>query len=385
MNDKPLKLCIWMNMPSHHQHGFFQALARFPNIDLAVRYYEEVSDERKHLGWNIDKVFMPYELDIHCDLNYALATMKDWKERIHIIPGFSSIFLNKLLELIINNNVKWIHWSERAGNKLAEILNFNYSVISIFYPTFLFLKGYYSFARKVNEYALGAFSQGITAKNDFLRWGIRADKISNLFYSIDTLKIKKDVFSQKQQNYKKSFCYVGSLSKLKGIDILLKAFSLLNFSEPWNLVLIGPDKRNGYFQRLASKYKINKKVSFIGQVTVNKVGSYLADSDVFILPTRFDGWGVVLNEASSLSKPIISTDQCGAAFHLIKNKVNGFRIKAGNVKQLQKSMQYYVDNPQQIIKHGNESYNMFKDYTPEKNAKRLSTAINYWNMNDNIN
>ena len=124
-----MKICIWMNMPSHHQSAFFKALTNRNDIDLQVRYYEKVPEIRKKLGWNDKDKLLENQAYID-SIDNITKSIPDWKERIHIIPGFSSSFLKDLISIVIDENVNWIHWSERSGVNLAKLLNFNYKLIN---------------------------------------------------------------------------------------------------------------------------------------------------------------------------------------------------------------------------------------------------------------
>jgi glycosyltransferase involved in cell wall biosynthesis len=59
-----------------------------------------------------------------------------------------------------------------------------------------------------------------------------------------------------------------------------------------------------------------------------------AAADVFVLPSRHDGWGVVVNEALGAGLPIIASDRTGAAHDLVQHGVNGFVTGAGDVEAL---------------------------------------------------
>ena len=64
------------------------------------------------------------------------------------------------------------------------------------------------------------------------------------------------------------------------------------------------------------------------------IAQWLRRADVLVLPSLFDGWGAVLNEGASAGKALISTTECGAAWHLIRHGDNGFRVQAGSEKAL---------------------------------------------------
>lgn len=368
-----LKLIIWMNIPSHHQTSFFKALGLEDSIDLEIRYFNKVSYDRKKMGWSVIKELPKKQQFIDkTKLSTALSTIPDWKERIHIVPGFSDKFLKDLITTIEKNNTKWIHWSERSGKPFTKLFKYNYSLVNFLYPIFLYVKGYKKYANKINNNALGAFAISELAKKDFLKWGVDESKIKLLNYALDPLPNidKKDLF-----NRKRVFMFVGLLTKHKGIGVLLEAFSKIEVKKNWILVLVGKDDSEGEYISIAQKLGILKNVIFTGTIKSDKINKYISNCDVFILPTLFDGWGAVLNEAASLKKPLISTDQCGAAYHLIKNDVNGFRVKSNSVDKLKKAMQFYIDNPKLINKHGNSSYEIIKEYTPEHNAILLVQNI----------
>jgi glycosyltransferase involved in cell wall biosynthesis len=99
---------------------------------------------------------------------------------------------------------------------------------------------------------------------------------------------------------------------------------------------------------------------------------------VLVLPSRFDGWGVVLNEGASMGLALISTGHCGAAYHLIQPGENGIRVNAGSVESLAAAMAAYTRNPELAAKHGRESVRISREYSPERNAKRFVAALETW-------
>jgi len=371
-----IKVCFWMNIPSHHQRDFFQALNVSSEIDLVVRYFKRVPKSRTKLGWEENIELLSYEKYVEQNLNSAISTIIDLEKRIHIVPGINEPFIAEVLDFLIDRNCKWVHWSERSGVNLANILNFNTVLFYLSRPLFLRLKGYHSYAKKINKYAIGAFAQGILAKKDFVKWGILDNRIEYLFYNINALQPPTDSVNSER----KIFCYLGALSRRKGTDTLIKAFSKLENHGNWKLLLIGPDQSNGQYLSLTKKLNLLDKIQFVGTIPVDQINKYIYESDVFVFPSRFDGWGVVLNEAASLSKPIIASDQAGSTHHLVINKKNGFIFEKGNQTKLAKAMQFYIDNPEQISKHGKESSNIFKTVTPEENVKRFIGAIKKWSQ-----
>ncbi len=118
--------------------------------------------------------------------------------------------------------------------------------------------------------------------------------------------------------------YLGRIHWIKGIDILLKACSrLVKGSGPKDflLILAGPD--DGYLAHsvsLSSSLNLKHKVIFIeGLYGNDKLEAYV-DADIFVLPSRYEIWGMTALEAIACGAPVVLTSSCGIAPYL-KDKV----------------------------------------------------------------
>ena len=373
-----MKICIWDPMPSHYGQHFYKVLSK--HIDLEVRYFEKVPKTRIDLGWNSYE-YLPNNQKYIESLDESIISLPDWKNRIHIISGYSFYFNKDLIKLFIKNNVKWAHWGERSGINLVKMIHFNYIMFDILYPLFIWARGYKKYAKLINRNALGAFAVGEASKKDFIHWGVNEHKIEILPYSINALSKPEESPPWFNADNEKYFIYLGNLNKRKGIGVLLKAFEKLNFRNrrnKWKLILAGKDESCGFYNKLSERYKISDKVIFTGHIKAGEINKHIYYADVFVLPTLFDGWGVVINEAISIGKPVISTSQAGASIHLIKNGKNGFIVNAKDVLTLKNAMQSFIDNPNLISAYGENSFKIFQEYSPESNSIRFIDAINKW-------
>lgn len=360
-----MKIAIWMNIPSHHQADFLDALKQI-GVDLVVRYYDpNVLKERQLLGWqqNFSEengVFIAPSLR-------ALETIPDYKDRVHIIPGYGSRFLLQLAGRLSRESVEWAHWSECSRPGLRWFLGF--------------ARKYY-YGKLVTRHALGAFAQGILAQDDFVRWGIPIEKIAMLSYAVKRPDSETSSSSYEQGILKdrKSFIYIGSLCRRKSTDILLKSFASIKPIDRrgWLLTLVGPDKSKGYYRKLASRLGIINDILFIDSVPNSHVWDFLKFAKVFVLPSRYDGWGVVLNEAASMGLALIGSDKAGASHHLISPGINGFRVRAGDADSLRSALLAYMHHPELAEKHGDSSLELSKYFTPDRNAQRFLDTIESW-------
>jgi glycosyltransferase involved in cell wall biosynthesis len=131
-------------------------------------------------------------------------------------------------------------------------------------------------------------------------------------------------------------------------------------------------------EKLAARLGVADRVLFRGVVPNAEIGSVMACCDVAVLPSRYDGWGVVLNEAASAGLALIASDGVGAAWHLVEPGVNGFRVARGSVRSLAAAMRVYVETPGLASEHGKRSLLRFEEFLPERNVERFVTTIDSW-------
>ncbi len=371
-----LKLCIWMNIPSHYQSAFFQALDAREEIDLRVVYFQAASSHRAAEGWKEGHEYQSFEASVAGALSpeEMLGEISDWQERIHIISGY---FCSDLIDWFCIHRTVWCPWSEMPGIRLAELLGYRMPLFRLLNP--LMLMGKRSEGRRIKQHALGAFGQGDLAHRAFQRMGVPNSKISNLYYVPNGLPEAEPCTQMVEfANGRKIFLAVGALCRRKGIDVLLKAFSQLK-DKTWCLVLCGLDRADGENQELAQKLGLLDQVFFLGPYPVDRISEVYVAADVFVLPSRFDGWGAVLNEAASLGLPLIGTDLCGGSWHVIDEGRTGFRVRASSVTSLVIAMKIYVEKPDLILEHGDTARSRFHEtFTPERNADRLVNALEAW-------
>lgn len=134
-----------------------------------------------------------------------------------------------------------------------------------------------------------------------------------------------------QANARVELLYVGQYIPRKGIDLLLRALPALPASG-WHLSLIGSGPLRDVLQAQAAGLRLAERVTFHPPMPNAAVVQRIAESDVLVLPSRFDGWGAVINEALTVGTPVVCSDRCGAA-DLIDD-TRGTVFAAGNVDDL---------------------------------------------------
>lgn len=154
----------------------------------------------------------------------------------------------------------------------------------------------------------------------YAHMGINVNKIKILPNGIDlshyTNLPRKGTFRAKYEIDKNEFMilYLGRINQIKGIDLLIKAFTKIsnNSIKKLRLVIAGPD--DGYLtqiKKLIQKKEIERQVVITGPLyDTDKLESYV-DADVYVLPSNYEIFGITVLEACACGTPVIVTDRCG--------------------------------------------------------------------------
>lgn len=152
----------------------------------------------------------------------------------------------------------------------------------------------------------------------------------------------------------------------KGYDTLMKVARSLKMENIGFFVL--GDEPTTEFVEWKNREKLDN-VHFIGFMDKDHIAEYYAASDIFVLFTRSDVWGLVINEAMAYSLPIITTNKCVAGLELVNEGVNGYIIPVGSDNLASKRIHYLIKNNIYRLM-GEESYKKIHDYSIEEMARQ---------------
>ena len=152
------------------------------------------------------------------------------------------------------------------------------------------------------------------------------------------------------------FLYVGRLDPEKGLDVLLRAFE----DVPGELVLVGSGTAETELRALA-----DDRVRFMGSLPRDEVAEWYRRADAFVLPSRSEPWGMVLNEAATAGLPLVATEGVGAARELVEDGINGFRVPVGDERALTEALHRLADDAAFRTAAGARSRELVARLTPE--------------------
>ncbi len=160
------------------------------------------------------------------------------------------------------------------------------------------------------------------------------------------------------------FISVGQFIYRKGYDILMRA--CVGLSKDVGIYIIGGEPTEEYVQ-LKNSLKLNN-IHFIGFKKKENLIEYYKAADAFVLPTREDIWGLVINEALTYGLPVITTDNCLAGLELVENGVNGYIVPVGDTVELRKKIELLSENLELSNYMASNAFGAMQTYTIEQEA-----------------
>lgn len=185
----------------------------------------------------------------------------------------------------------------------------------------------------------------------------------DLFSSFSQLKIKNDA------NIPKRFLYVGRYAKEKGIEDLWTAFIEMQKHHPtnWELWCLG----KGDIEPIQ-----HPKIKHFGFLQPCEMTEIIENTGVFVLPSSFEPWGVVVHEYASAGFPILCSDNVGANDMFLSDNINGFVFKAGNIEQLKEKLNKFTTMPEkELCDMAQKSFELASKLTPQIWADKLLKII----------
>ena len=142
---------------------------------------------------------------------------------------------------------------------------------------------------------------------------------------------------------------------------------------PWPLVCVGTGPHKTLLQKRPG-------IEDRGFIQPDDLPALMGEASAFILPSRREPWGVVVQEAAASGLPIICSEASGAGVNLVQDGYNGFVAENENVAHLaEKMIQLHGLSREQRRLMGERSFELSKQFTPERWAETLICGIERWN------
>ncbi len=340
-------------VPSPYQRDLFGALAAREDVDLSVYYMEPESPDSP---WP-EKPLRPFEQvlpgfwlplgEARGHVNWKLPDLS--QSQIVVLSSFTSLTGQWLMRAGLRGK-QWLFWGERLHRRSG-------------------IKGFIQRGLVLPiSNASGVVGIGHEAQEDYRQRFPRLKHFSvpyhcdiSQFFSIERSSDRGKPIT---------FFFCGQMIERKGVDLLLLAFEkLVSKGLDARLLLVG---REAELPRFLAEMTptARARIDYEGFQAPERLPEYFAKGDIFVLPSRYDGWGVVINQALAAGLPIITSKAVGAGLDLVENGFNGICVVPGDVEPLYLAMEVLAANPEMARQWGKRSRERAFDLTPEAGAEK---------------
>lgn len=216
-----------------------------------------------------------------------------------------------------------------------------------------------------------------------LSLGIRDEKIVLTPFVVDndwwlTEKQKVDVTINRQQwgipIDANVILFCAKLQPWKSPMELLRAFAKANLSNSY-LVFAGEGPLRDELEKESENLGIKDKVRFLGFVNQSQLPSIYTAANLFVLPSQYEPFGVVVNEAMLCGCPVIVSDKVGAREDLVQEGETGFVYPSGNIDALSRLLKNALEDKDKLEKMGIAAMERMQRWSPNDNVSALVEGI----------
>lgn len=321
-----MRLAFLTNIPSPYRVDFFNELGK--TCDLTVILEKGASDERddtwKSFAAINFKAIVLSGFKVATDKAFSPAVKKYLKQdafdHIIVCNTFTPTGMYAIRYMQVHNIPYWIEgdgaFLERRGVvKKAVKTRFIQGA-----------KGYFSTSETHDQYY-----EEFGAERDIIyRYPFSSVRDENVLDKPIAVSEKKQIRDTLNICEKAVVLSVGQFVYRKGFDILLQASS--NLASSIGIYIIGGTATKA--MRNYVKKNDLSNVHFLPFQRPEKLRDYYKAADVFVLPTREDIWGLVVNEAMSCGIPVVTTEKCISGLEMVQDGVNGFIVPCENSQAL---------------------------------------------------
>lgn len=347
-----MKVLFLTNVPSPYRVDFFNELGK--HCELTVLFEKQTSDERDD-SWK----------------NYTFENFKGifLKGKSYKTDGAICFGVLKYLKRGAFDHIVCTNFSSPTGMMAIEYMRLK-KIEYYLESDGGFPKNSKGFKEALKKHfikgAKGYFSTGATHDSYYLAYGAKKERIHRYpFTSLKSEDLLAQVLTHKEKitlrkelgmHEENIVLCVGQFIHRKGIDVLIKAAK--QFSKNTGVYVVGGTAPQEYIELARGMDNIH----FVSFKLKDELKKYFMAADVFVLPTRNDIWGLVINEAMSLGLPVVTTDKCIAGIELVKDGFNGFIVPVDNEDAVADKVCQIIEGKTDSVM-GQNALEVISDYT----------------------
>lgn len=317
-------------MPSFYQADLFRELSRTGEVELRVVFTARIPRDRVKLGWRDDMDGFDYEfIDNGHPIWNAFTKARKMSNRIHIVNGlWAGKTTETVLGTLLLSGSKYLIYSE-APDPRYSVPAYKTSVQRII-------------GKRIVKNAAGFLSISHFAWSYFESYGAVSSK-NHAFAYFRSKPAGSGDRTRVDESEKINIIFVGQFVQRKGVDILLEAIEpLLHEYDNLYLQLIGSGELEEHYRMWVSEKGLASRITFEAPIWPEAITGRMSQASLLVLPSRWDGWGLVVTEALMMKVPVIVSNMCGAA-DLVKTGANGFVFASEDTRDLRAKLSTFIE------------------------------------------
>jgi len=168
--------------------------------------------------------------------------------------------------------------------------------------------------------------------------------------------------------------FSGKLQPWKRPEDLLRAFARAQMRSA-HLVFAGDGALRVALEAEARSLQLEKQAHFLGFVNQSALPEVYTAADLLVVPSHYEPFGVVVNEAMLCGRPVVVSDHVGARFDLVREGRTGFVYPCGDVDRLATILRELPGNPERFRAMGQAALAQMADWSPEKAIDAFVEAV----------
>lgn len=357
-----MKAFVLTDIPSPYQVELFNEIAAQKKLELSVAYVRRADPAR---------LWQPAQAEFDsCGIDDAFLQARQLaaKADVAVFNYYNNPLAERLIRARAETGKPWCFWGERPGLRQPK------------FAGRLFRQWKLKMLRRsqapiwgVGEFALQQYKHEFGVNRSY----------RNVPYFSDLDRFARGSVGRDRESARRVFLFCGALSWRKGVDLVAHAFVRVAREVPnAYLRIVGHGELCRQLKRTLRT--VQERVEFTGFVPWEQLPVVYADADVLCVPSRYDGWGLVVPEGLAAGLPVIASDRMGAALDLMKSGVNGWLTQAGDEEAVFKAMREAATlSNEQLSKFSIAARSTIENHSLQRGAQRFAAyaceAVENWN------
>ena len=384
-----IRLAYLVTHPIQYQAPLLRRIAAEPGIDLTVFFCSDFS-LKSYLDPYFGK-FIAWDIPLTGGYRHEILPALGGRDRLSFWRPFNYGLARRLSRgnfdvLWVHGYNRWFHWLAMGWAKirgLKVLVRDEATLISASRHKLkrLAKRLFFLILRNLGD---GFLAIGTLNAQYYQSYGIAAERIFSVPYAVDNafFQEKARAAARSRERLRRELgltpgrpiiLYVSKLSEVKrGVD-LLEAYIGMSpdqVQEPHPyLIFIGEGSQRQALEERAGTMHWGS-IKFLGFRNQTELPGYYDLCDVLVLPSAFEPWGLVINEAMNAGRAVVVSDQVGCGPDLVRPGENGAVFPAGDIAGLRQALVDLTGDPQKCRTMGEKSLRNNRYLGPGRGRRR---------------